>query len=112
MNNVLLRAKHTEIYATRERFGLGIGLHIAQHVGDDKLAVALPLMFKEAEVDVITTPCMNFDITAAQRLMDELWQCGLRPSEGTGSAGSLAATERHLADMRTIAFHTINIKPE
>jgi hypothetical protein len=27
----------------------------------------------------------------AQQLMDELWRCGLRPSEGTGSAGSLAA---------------------
>lgn len=40
----------------------------------------------------------------AQRLMDELWDCGLRPSEGTGSAGSLAATERHLKDMQTIAM--------
>jgi hypothetical protein len=37
-------------------------------------------------------------------LMDQLWQCGLRPTEGTGSAGSLAATERHLKDMREIAF--------
>ena len=36
--------------------------------------------------------------------MDELWRCGLRPSEGTGSAGSLAATERHLKDMQAIAF--------
>ena len=42
--------------------------------------------------------------TSAQLLMDELWSCGLRPSEGTGSAGSLAATERHLKDMRTIAL--------
>lgn len=36
--------------------------------------------------------------------MDELWTCGLRPSEGTGSAGSLAATERHLKDMQVIAM--------
>lgn len=42
--------------------------------------------------------------TAAQALIDELWSCGLRPSEGSGSAGSLAATERHLKDMRTIAM--------
>ena len=37
-------------------------------------------------------------------LMDELWQCGFRPSEGSGSAGSLAATERHLRDMQAIAM--------
>lgn len=42
--------------------------------------------------------------TGAQMLMDELWRCGLRPTEGTGSAGSLAATERHLADMRRLVF--------
>jgi len=42
--------------------------------------------------------------------MDELWQCGLRPSEGSGSAGSLAATERHLADMRKLAFHALKVQ--
>jgi hypothetical protein len=40
----------------------------------------------------------------AQTLMDDLWNCGLRPTEGSGSAGSLAATERHLKDMRAIVF--------
>lgn len=40
----------------------------------------------------------------AQGLMDRLWTLGLRPTEGAGSAGSLAATERHLADMREIAI--------
>lgn len=43
----------------------------------------------------------------AQQLMDELWRCGLRPTEGAGSAGQMAATERHLADMRKIAFKFI-----
>lgn len=37
-----------------------------------------------------------------QELMDSLWQCGFRPTEGTGSAGSLAATQAHLKDMRTL----------
>lgn len=43
---------------------------------------------------------------AAQELMDSLWQCGLRPSEGAGSAGALAATQRHLDDMRALVFKT------
>jgi hypothetical protein len=39
----------------------------------------------------------------AQELMDMLWNCGVRPTE-VGSAGQLAATERHLADMRRLVF--------
>jgi hypothetical protein len=39
---------------------------------------------------------------AAQSLMDDLWKAGLRPTEGEGSAGSLAATQAHLGDMRKI----------
>ena len=40
----------------------------------------------------------------AQALTDRLWSAGFRPSEGSGSAGALAATERHLADMRKLVF--------
>lgn len=49
-------------------------------------------------------PTVSLKPEAAQSLMDELWRVGLRPSEGSGSAGSLAATERHLADMQRIAI--------
>ena len=49
-------------------------------------------------------PPVTLDKTAAQKLIDELWDCGLRPSEGSGSAGCLAATQRHLEDMRTLVF--------
>ncbi len=43
----------------------------------------------------------------AQSLMDQLWSCGLRPSEGSGSAGALAATERHLTDLQKLCFETL-----
>jgi hypothetical protein len=36
--------------------------------------------------------------------MDELWHAGIRPTEGAGSAGAMAATQRHLEDMRTLVF--------
>lgn len=48
------------------------------------------------------------DLEAAQYLMDSLWRCGLRPTEGTGSAGALAATESHLKDMRDLVFRLMN----
>jgi hypothetical protein len=49
-------------------------------------------------------PLFNLQPDAAQQLMDDLWRAGLRPSEGSGSAGSLKATERHLDDMRMLVF--------
>lgn len=103
--------RDTLIHAERERYFGGIALHIAQARPDSNLiAVAQPLLFVEqSEQDLRAEPTMIFDNRAAQLLMDELWQCGIRPSEGTGSAGSLAATERHLADMKAIAFHTLKI---
>ena len=48
----------------------------------------------------------------AQTLMDDHWACGLRPTEGKGSAGSLAATEKHLEDMRVIVFDRLKIARE
>ncbi len=52
----------------------------------------------------VMEPTMSLEQESAQQLMDQLWHCGLRPSEGSGSAGSLAATERHLEDMRKLVF--------
>lgn len=51
-----------------------------------------------------TPPAFNLSYTQAQQFVDELWRCGLRPSEGSGSAGSLLATQQHLTDMQKIAF--------
>ena len=58
---------------------------------------------KLREGQEIAGPTTEIGVTAAQELMDDLWQCGIRPSEGTGSAGQLAATQRHLEDMQGIA---------
>ena len=57
----------------------------------------------------ITSPSGRIQIEEAQAMMDNLWECGLRPSEGSGSAGSLRATENHLNDMRKIAFKSLKI---
>jgi len=53
---------------------------------------------------------LEIDNHQAQQLMDDLWDCGLRPSEGSGSAGAMKAVERHLDDMRSIISAKLNIK--
>jgi hypothetical protein len=75
--------------------------------GDD---MALPVVFQKAEPNTYYDPAMSFTVDSAQELMDELWRCGIRPAEGSGSAGSLAATQRHLDDMRALISHSIGAK--
>ena len=45
----------------------------------------------------------------AQALIDDLWQCGMRPTEGAGTAGSMLAAQKHLEDMRSIAFAKLEV---
>ncbi len=64
---------------------------------------------KEIPPEIEAAPSLVLTHQLAQRLMDQLWDCGLRPSEGSGSAGAMAATQQHLADMRAIAFDHLKI---
>ena len=72
-------------------------------------AVGEPLTMKEGEPGEMVEPTVRLEREQAQVLMDDLWACGIRPTEGMGSAGSLRATEKHLKDMRTIAFSALKI---
>jgi hypothetical protein len=65
--------------------------------------------FEEADLGVNRAPSFRLFQDEAQALMDSLWDCGVRPTAGHGSAGQMAATEKHLEDMRKIAFAKISI---
>lgn len=67
-------------------------------------AVAQPPTFTPPDPGQYADPTFRLDDTAAQQLMDELWNCGVRPTAGKGSAGQLAAVQAHLADMQKIAM--------
>lgn len=92
--------------ARREYWGGRIELAIGDTRADQGGAIysAHPITFSETGPHVEARPCLSLTPDEAQALVDELWLLGVRPSEGTGSAGSLAATERHLVDMRRVAF--------
>jgi len=67
-------------------------------------ATAEPIIMQERDGGMYKEPSFVLGNDIAQVLMDDLWDAGLRPTEGTGSAGALAATQRHLEDMRTLVF--------
>lgn len=62
------------------------------------------VVMEQAVHGEVISPTFKLDMDAAQCLMDDLWNCGLRPTEGTGSAGALKAVENHLQDMRKLLF--------
>ncbi len=66
--------------------------------------MAEPLTFRPLEPTEVFEPQLELNDSEAQSLMDQLWQCGIRPTEGTGSAGAMAATQAHLADLRRLIF--------
>jgi len=80
---------------------------LIEDITNNSYSLAEPIIMKEIDSDAAYSPLeptLNLSILSAQKLMDDLWDCGLRPSEGSGSAGQLAATQKHLADMRQLVF--------
>lgn len=68
------------------------------------------LTWREVQEGDVRNPLLLLKPDEAQRLMDSLWECGVRPRSNT-SAGQLAQAEKHLADLRVIAFHNLRILP-
>jgi hypothetical protein len=74
-------------------------------IGDrDSKTRVKEIVLERIEEAVAHPPSFMLDNQTAQTLIDDLWNCGLRPTEGAGTAGAMRATERHLQDMRTLVF--------
>lgn len=101
------------IHADRLNYGRRVALWFAHEKNADGDMLAARMVFDhELNLDNFgqtVQPTTELSMTEAQQLIDQLWNCGLRPTEGAGSAGSLAATERHLADMRRIALNALDL---
>lgn len=92
-----------EVFAQRAPWSSAVEVLIAEVQGDQRY-VAKPLEMVPVGDEVVMQETFRLPHHAAQALMDQLWNCGIRPTEGSGSAGSLAATQRHLQDMQAVAF--------
>lgn len=77
----------------------------------DRRKYVASLAWKEqSENDVyFVDPTVRLSMENAQTLMDDLWASGVRPTEGNGSAGAMRAAERHIADLRQIAFKALGV---
>jgi len=82
------------------------GVELLVRQGD---AYGVNVTMETKKQGLIVEPTLRIGMDEAQSLMDDLWNAGLRPTEGAGSAGSLRATEKHLQDMHKIAFKQLDM---
>jgi hypothetical protein len=95
----------TEIYTEQANFGRYVHVHMRAG-GPDRFFIAKPVQFEDAEnergEEIMGPPMLRLGTHQAQMLMDSLWQVGLRPTQGQQSEGQMAATSKHLNDMRSL----------
>jgi len=101
----------TKIFLEKRLFSGSIGAYV-QRREDGKRHHGV-IKWEEITPDmqgIPMDPSFEFSKKEAQHLIDELWDCGLRPTQGSGSAGSLVATEKHLNDMRKIVSSKLKVE--
>ncbi len=97
------------LIARQDPWSEHVNFLLLHKVSDKPRAICEPLQFHEVPDGTPIEPTFRLYGPEAQELMDALWNCGLRPTQGKQSEGQLQAVERHLADMRTIAFGKLEI---
>lgn len=99
------------ITADRHPWSMFIELRAGIQNEQGAFEVFRPVVMEPIGAGEMADPFMRLKPADAQQLLDELWRCGIRPSQEQGSTGQAAAMQSHLEDMRTIAFHTLKVKP-
>lgn len=87
-----------------------IKVYLFERLADGRVALITNVEFTTFKPDEAPPPgAIELPRKTAQELMDSLWECGLRPSEGSGSAGALRAVERHRDDLKEIVNRLLDI---
>lgn len=98
-----------DIYRAPSAFGyeLRIGAYALQTFpngdrgyGGRVTHLARPIEFGELPANRLASGCIGLNNEELQELMDALWSCGIRPSNGEGNVGQIGAMRQHLADMK------------
>lgn len=66
------------------------------------------VIFHKIAPNVVVVPSFRLGQDEAQTLMDDLWNCGIRPTGGVDNAGQLKATQDHLKDMQQLTYRLLD----
>lgn len=105
-NNIIPVFKDTGIFIDREAWGDAYKFLIYSRDARTQKHIIMPPTDWDFQPDEATSaiipPTFTIPIFEVQKLMDALWNIGIRPSNGIHSPGELKATERHLEDAREL----------
>ena len=103
--------KGLEIRVVDEPYNGGVQMVFYERGFNNEIVSIGELIMTEYKEGRLVPPAskISIDKRTVQILIDDLWSCGFRPSEGSGSAGSLKATEKHLEYMRDIAKKSVDL---
>jgi len=99
----------TRLVADRNLLGNTIDLYLFQRSESGDHFSGRPIEVGPQDPNVAAFPITRISRNEAQELLDSLWHCGLRPTDAGESTGELAATKKHLEDIRNIAFFKLEI---
>lgn len=111
MDNTAWGERH--VRAFRSHFAMnGVSVYpMLKRDGDGRYFVkSLEWERGKETASVVDEPlCFHLDTTAAQELMDDLWNCGIRPTEGAGSAGQSQAQQNHIKDLEKVSDRLLGL---
>ncbi len=98
--------EYTRVGAARNPSIRGIEFYITykQPYSDDRHIGRVAMKKIKGNEAVWNPPAFWLTDHNAQKLMDDLWYAGVRPSEHGEAEGELKATKKHLQDMRNLAM--------
>lgn len=81
--------------------------------GRDEEIVSVGKLTMEAYIPGTVLP--TYDVPSIsrrniQKLFNDLWLAGFRPTDGTGNSGHIGALNRHLEDMRVIVANKLGVE--
>ena len=88
----------------------GIAIHILNTKTD---FIATNIVMEKRDPQAIAEPPLQINEKEAQELMSQLWNLGIRPTDellNSHAPNSLKAVEKHLEDMRSIAFDKLEVE--
>lgn len=100
-------------FAAGQELGLNAyGIHMRRRTFDGgwEYVKAVELTTETVDPGISVMPPILLSEDEAQGLMNALWMAGLRPRSGEGHTSHIQALNKHLEDMRKIAFHQLQIK--
>lgn len=101
-----------KVMATRVPVYQGAGIEIRILVDADGTHSPAYIQFATMhtiERGMLIPPALTISDENAQALCDALWDAGIRPTNGAGSVGQLAAVQAHLGDMRKIVESKLKV---